>query len=74
MHPNQSEGVILTAFHLLNDAALDETGEALHYSVIVLSCAAISLAAVIGVDENVDTLTDNVNDCKWLQIMIMEKR
>jgi hypothetical protein len=30
----------------------------------VLSCAAISLAAVIGVDENVVALKDNVNDCK----------
>lgn len=64
MQPDQSENVILTAFHLLNDAALDESGEALCHSVIVLSCAAISLAAVVGVDENVGALKDNVNDCR----------
>jgi hypothetical protein len=64
MHPNQSDSVILTAFHLLNDAALDETGEALCHSVIVLSCAAISLAAVVGVDENVGALKEDVNNCR----------
>ena len=64
MQPNQSESVILTAFQILNDAALDETGEVLCHSVIVLSCAAISLAAVVGVDENIGALKDDVNDCR----------
>jgi len=64
MQPNQSEGIILTAFQILNDAALDETGEALRHSAIVLSCAAISLAAVVGVVQNVGALKDDVVDCR----------
>ena len=45
LHPDRSEGVILGAFRMLNDAALDGAGAALRHPVVVLSCAAISLAA-----------------------------
>ena len=45
LHPDRSEGVILEAFWMLNDAALDGGGAALRHPVVVLSCAAISLAA-----------------------------
>ena len=45
LHPDRSEGIILGAFRILNDAALDGAGAALRHPVVVLSCAAISLAA-----------------------------
>ena len=40
-----SEMVIHGAFHMLDDASLDSTSDALRYPVVVMSCAAISLAA-----------------------------
>lgn len=43
--PEQSERVICGAWRILNDSSLDARGRALVYPVIVLSCAAISLAA-----------------------------
>jgi hypothetical protein len=49
LHPDTSERVILGAFRILNDASLDGTGDALRYPVIVMSCAAISLAAAASV-------------------------
>lgn len=45
LNPEQSDGVIRRAWMMLNDAPLDGKGVALQYPVIVLSCAAISLAA-----------------------------
>ena len=45
----QSDNVILRSYRILNEAALDPNGEALQSPVIVLSCAAISLAAAGGI-------------------------
>ena len=45
LHPNQREGVILGAFRMKNNTALDSVGAALCHPVVVLSCMAISLAA-----------------------------
>ena len=44
LSPNQSESLISRSWMLLNDASLDGKGVALQYPVILLSCAAISLA------------------------------
>ena len=41
----KSEHLILRSWRIINEAVLDPRGEALKYPVIVLSCAAISLAA-----------------------------
>ncbi|KAL7519312.1 hypothetical protein ACHAWX_004093 [Stephanocyclus meneghinianus] len=43
--PEQSDQVILDAWRILNEASLDANGGALIYPVIVLSCAAIAVAA-----------------------------
>ena len=45
LNPDQSENVIHRAWMILNDAPLDEKGQALQFPVILLSCAAIVLAA-----------------------------
>jgi len=42
---DRSENIIARAWRILNETPLDPQGVALHYPVIVLSCAAISLAA-----------------------------
>ena len=43
--PQQSDNVILRSFRILNEVALDPSGSALQYPVLVLSCAAIVLAS-----------------------------
>jgi len=43
--PRQSENVILRAWRILNEMPLDPRGLAMQYPVIVISCAAIALAA-----------------------------
>jgi hypothetical protein len=45
LNSSESEYIILRAFNVLNEVPLDPGGIALHYPVMVLSCAAISLAA-----------------------------
>mmetsp|Transcript_1056 Transcript_1056/g.2081 ORF Transcript_1056/g.2081 Transcript_1056/m.2081 type:complete len:401 (+) Transcript_1056:48-1250(+) len=45
LRPDQSEAVIQSAWRIVNEASLDPRGVALQFPVIVLSCAAISLAA-----------------------------
>eukprot|EP00580_Thalassiosira_gravida_P002073 CAMPEP_0201607472 /NCGR_PEP_ID=MMETSP0492-20130828/6560_1 /ASSEMBLY_ACC=CAM_ASM_000837 /TAXON_ID=420259 /ORGANISM="Thalassiosira gravida, Strain GMp14c1" /LENGTH=123 /DNA_ID=CAMNT_0048072055 /DNA_START=171 /DNA_END=542 /DNA_ORIENTATION=+ len=42
---DKSENIIVRAWRILNETPLDPQGVALLYPVIVLSCAAISLAA-----------------------------
>jgi hypothetical protein len=56
--PEQSDRVILDAWKILNEASLDAKGEALVYPVIVLACAAISLAAD-GIQPHQDLAVEN---------------
>lgn len=50
LNSDQSEHVILQAWKLLNEVPLDPRGIVLQFPVMVLSCAAISLAAAGGGD------------------------
>ncbi len=44
--PNRSKRVILGAFRMLNNAALNGVGAVLLHPVVMLSCVAISLSTV----------------------------